>query len=221
MKQDHSRIAIILDRSGSMGSVAAVTVSSFNEFINQQKSVPGTADLLLVRFDNEYEVVYDKPLADAPPLTHETYQPRGTTALHDAIGQTIDDLGKRLDASAEADRPSKVIVCIMTDGFENASRRYSRDRVAEMIKHQTEKYGWAFTFLGANQDAILTGEKLNIPMASSLTYAQTAAGTSGSVAAMSSSVADVRRGFTRHVSYNVGQRRAAMAQDEDKTPAGK
>lgn len=83
-----------------------------------------------------------------------TFVPRGSTALLDAIGRTIDDLGKQLEGTPEADRPNQVIIAILTDGEENCSRHHPWQSVAKLIRHQTENYHWQFLFLGANQDAI-------------------------------------------------------------------
>ena len=95
-------------------------------------------------------------------MNQDTYVPRGSTALLDAVGKTIDAVGERLAATAESERPSQVIISILTDGYENASQTYSKPKVAEMIKHQTEKYNWAFEFQAANMDAFAAAKELSI-----------------------------------------------------------
>jgi hypothetical protein len=164
-----TEIAFILDRSGSMSTMAHAAISGFNEFLlgqqntldDQQRSME--ANLTLVLFDTEYLMIHDRaPLKNALPLTSETYQPRGSTALLDAIGRTIDELGAKLAATPEADRPVKVIVAILTDGEENASRQFTMNEVNQRITHQTNQYAWEFLFLGANQDAIATAAHLGI-----------------------------------------------------------
>jgi len=102
------------------------------------------------------------PAAEVVPLDERTYIPRNTTALLDAIGRTIDELAERLEKLSESDRPGLVIVAVLTDGLENASKRYQWHEVAARIREQQEKYGWKFLFLGANQDAIETAAKMNI-----------------------------------------------------------
>lgn len=177
MKKDHAHISFILDRSGSMHSLCSEAIGGFNAFVESQRAAPGTADLSLLLFDHEYTPVLENvDLRTVQPLTAETYQPRGTTALLDAIGRTIDDLGTRLAALPERARPGKVIVAILTDGFENASRRYTRERVSAQIRHQQEKYDWEFVFLAANQDAIASAAALSIAAGDAVSFDATAAG---------------------------------------------
>ncbi|MBA3884070.1 MAG: VWA domain-containing protein [Chthoniobacterales bacterium] len=133
------------------------------------------------------------PVQAALPLNDETYEPRNNTALLDAIGQTIDELGKSLAALPEKDRPGQVIVAILTDGLENASRRYAWTDVADRIKQQTAGYKWTFLFLGANQDAIATAAQLNIAAGNSASYVADAAGSAASHAAFSRKARALRR----------------------------
>lgn len=171
-------ITIILDRSGSMESVKADTIGGFNNFLGEQQKVEGEASLSLVQFDDQYEVVYeDKAIRAADRLTEATFQPRGSTALFDAVGRTINSTGQRLALTAEADRPDKVLFVIMTDGFENASREFTAAQISEMINHQRYIYKWEFMFIGANQDAVLSAKEIGIPAAASLTYAANSEGT--------------------------------------------
>jgi uncharacterized protein YegL len=163
MNTNLSEIICILDRSGSMSSIRNDAIGGFNTFLESQKAVPGEARLTLVLFDDQYDVVHRAaPLKQVPGLDEATFVPRGTTALLDAIGRTVDDVGRRLAAIPEADRPGKVIVAILTDGMENSSRRYTRDRVFDMIRHQQDVYSWEFIFLAANQDAIATAAGIGI-----------------------------------------------------------
>ncbi|WP_269522419.1 vWA domain-containing protein [Coraliomargarita parva] len=172
MNNDLTYIAFILDRSGSMQSMAQEAIGGFNAFIEEQKKEPGDVRLSLVLFDHEYQpTVTDMPIQEMPPLTAEDYQPRGTTALLDAMGRTIDDLGKTLAALPEAERPGGVIVVTLTDGLENASQDYSSAMVAQKVKHQQAKYGWQFLFLGANLEAAEQAEALNIQRADRSVYA--------------------------------------------------
>jgi len=100
------------------------------------------------------------------------------TALLDAMGRTIDDLGEQLAAMPEDGRPGTVIVVTLTDGLENASKDYTREKVAERVKHQEEKYGWEFIFLGANLDSINEAEAFGIQRASSKVYSSVEEGMS-------------------------------------------
>jgi hypothetical protein len=190
MKTD---ISIVLDRSGSMASVRTDTIGGFNTFIEEQRKQPGECAVSLVQFDDSFEVLYtEKSVQDAPLLTPETFLPRGSTALLDAIGRTIVATGARLSAIHEAMRPEKVIFVIITDGQENASKEFSKQQIADMIKLQRETYKWDFVFLGANQDAIAVGGSLGVARDSSLTYAHDGAGTRSAFMSTSGHVSSLR-----------------------------
>jgi len=132
MKTD---ITVVLDRSGSMESIAGDVIGGLNTFVRAQAQVEGEACFTLVQFDDHYEVVHAHvPVQDVPPLTDQTYVPRGSTALLDAIGRTIVATGARLAMMAEADRPQVVIFAVQTDGLENASREFTRQQVFDMIR---------------------------------------------------------------------------------------
>ncbi len=190
-----THITVILDRSMSMSMCKEGTITGYNEFLRKQKAEPGEATFTLVQFDHEYKVSYDGTLGLAPELTYETFQPRGNTALNDAQGKAITELGAKLAATKKEDRPDNVIIVIMTDGGENASREYTHKQVAELIKHQQEKYSWSFLFIGANQDAVQIGSTYNISKGSSLTYNVGAAAATMGVA--SNFVRSARTGSTR------------------------
>lgn len=163
MNPNLTEIAYILDRSGSMQILQEAAISGFNDFLQSQLDVPGDARLTLVLFDDQYLVpVAAKPVEEVPRLNASTYVPRGSTALLDAIGETIDTLGRRLAGTPEPERPGKVIVVIFTDGMENASHCFQWRDIASRIHHQRDKYNWEFIFLAANQDAIATAAQLNV-----------------------------------------------------------
>ncbi|MDR3799159.1 MAG: VWA domain-containing protein, partial [Terracidiphilus sp.] len=185
MRDNFTRIAIVLDRSGSMESCKESTVAGFNEFIRTQREIPGEATVKLVQFDDQYETVFDKPLKECPELTQNTFVPRGSTALLDAQGRTIVEMGQELVALPESERPSKVIVVTLTDGMENASKQYNLDKIGEMIREQRDKYSWDFVFLGANQDAIATAAAMSIPLPSAMSYSTSKAGVAATMAAVS------------------------------------
>lgn len=176
-----TEIAFILDRSGSMHSMTHAAIAGFNEFLAAQqatlddhgKPLPTTFSLIL--FDHEYLPIYNRQdIGLARPLDAETYVPRGNTALLDAIGRTIDHIGRELAAAPEPDRPNKVIIAILTDGEENSSRLYTLDDINRRITHQTEKYSWEFLFLAANQDAIATATRMGIHAGQAATIAANA-----------------------------------------------
>lgn len=189
-----TEIVFVLDRSGSMGSVAGSAVAGFNEFLHDQQALPGQARFTLVLFDDEYLLAADAvPVAEVAHLDAGTYVPRGSTALLDAIGLTVDSLGRRLATTPEPERPAKVIVAILTDGHENASHRYSSADIAGRIRHQRDKYGWEFLFLGANQDAIATAAQMDIAPANAATFTADVAGAKASFKASSRKAAALRQ----------------------------
>jgi len=211
MKDNFTRIAIVLDRSGSMESCKESTVAGFNEFIRTQKEIPGEATVKLVQFDDQYETVFDKPLKECPELTQHTFVPRGSTALLDAQGRTIVELGQELAALPESERPSKVIVVTLTDGMENASKQYNLDKIGEMIREQRDKYNWDFVFLGANQDAIATAAAMSIPLPSAMSYSTSKAGVAATMAAVSHYVGAARKGNA--AAFSTEDRKSAMEKD--------
>lgn len=157
MNQNLTEIAYILDRSGSMQSLCEPAITGFNSFLREQQDTPGEATFSLVLFDDEYQLHADRsPICEVRPLDASSYVPRGCTALLDAIGRSVDHIGKQLAITAEKDRPAQVIVAIYTDGYENASTDYTEQQIRQMIRHQTNHYGWKFLFLGAHEDAITT-----------------------------------------------------------------
>ena len=193
MNKNYTEIAFILDRSGSMESCQNAAIEGFNRFLRDQQQAEGLAKLTLVLFDDEYLVAAQSlPVQELVALTRETYVPRNTTALLDAIGRTINALGQRLAQTPEEDRPGQVIVTILTDGLENASQTFTWEDVAAKIKDQTETYRWTFLFLGANQDAIATAAQMNIAAANSATYAADAVGSRSSIYAASKKVRAMR-----------------------------
>ncbi len=193
MKKDLTYIAVVLDRSGSMGGVRDDTIGGFNAFLEEQKQQPGQVLFTLVQFSDLPEVqVFSVPLAEVQPLTRATYVTQGWTALYDAIGVTIDSVGAALRALPEDQRPSKVLVMIQTDGFENKSILYDRDRIAGMIRHQREKYSWDFAFVGATESAIADAVELNIPRTFTTLYLPSAEGTAGVIRTASAAVANYR-----------------------------
>ncbi len=165
--------------------------------LEDQKKQPGEAKLTLVQFDHEYQVDYDgMPIQDVPPLTSATYVPRGATALLDAIGRAINAVGGRLSNTPENEKPSKVIVAIMTDGGENASHEFKNAQITKMIKHQTEVYKWEFLFLSAGPDVFATARSYGIPVGNTILFAATSVGTKSSMAQTSGAISSFRAGET-------------------------
>ncbi len=154
-----TEIICVLDRSGSMGSIASETIGGFNSFIEEQKKVEGKARVTLVQFDNVYEMVYQgTKLKEVPVLDSNTFKPRGMTALYDAIGKTLTEQRKRIEADKWAD---KVIVVILTDGGENSSQEFNQKTVQQLTKDAQDSL-WSFVYLGANQDSFDAAQSFGI-----------------------------------------------------------
>lgn len=162
MNMNLAEIIFLLDRSGSMGGLETDTIGGFNAFIEKQRQMEGKTIVTAVLFDDKYEILWNGIDAVKAKLTDKEYYVRGTTALLDAAGRTILDVGCRLSKTNEDQRPGKVIFVITTDGMENASREFTYAKVKELIKHQQEKYNWEFIFLGANIDASKEADSLGI-----------------------------------------------------------
>ena len=178
IKNGITELVFILDRSGSMSGLESDTIGGFNAMIEKQKKQDGECYVSTVLFDDVSEVLHDRvKLADIKPMTDDEYTVRGCTALIDAIGGAIHHIGNIHKYARNEDVPEHTIFVITTDGMENASRKYSSDKVKEMIERQKEKYGWEFLFIGANIDAVETAERYGISKDRAVNYVPDSAGT--------------------------------------------
>lgn len=156
-----THITFIIDRSGSMGSCWDDVIGGYKDFVQKQKAAEGECTFSLIAFDNQYSKPIDG--ADIQIVTESldelNIRPRGGTALYDAIGRAINETNSALAGVCECCAPSKKIVVIQTDGYENASREFSASKIKDMIKHQTEKHDWQFMFIGADKNACLSASR--------------------------------------------------------------
>lgn len=168
-RSDLTHLYFLLDRSGSMQSIKLDTEGGFAAFIDEQrKAVAGECRVTLAQFDNSYELVYtDKPLPEVPALE---LQPRGSTALLDSLGRLITDAGAALAALTEQQRPGTVVVAVMTDGMENASKEWTHPAIKALVEQQTNAYNWQFLYMGADQDAIEVGASIGVAAGHAVTY---------------------------------------------------
>jgi hypothetical protein len=165
---DLTLIAVLVDRSGSMAHWRDDMEGGLNAFVESQASEPGDAEITLAQFDTKYEPVWPLgPINDAPKYT---LMPRGCTALLDAMGRFITQVGEELAKRDEADRPGKVIVCIVTDSLENSSVDWTRKSVKALVEQQRDQWQWEFVFLGADIDAVQEGASVGVPHRSTLTF---------------------------------------------------
>lgn len=213
MNPNLTEIAYILDRSGSMSTMQEPAVAAFNAFIRAQLDVPGTARLTLVQFDDAYEVhIESRHIQEVPQLTAATYQPRGSTALLDAIGRTLHDTDTRLKSLPAEQQPGKVVFAIFTDGMENASHRYTSKHISDLIRLYREEKGWEFLFLAANQDAIATAASMSMDTHSTTNVAFTADAIRSTGSAMARKVRAMRM-------KSSGKMDAQAAEDDAKSMA--
>jgi hypothetical protein len=211
----YTDITMVLDRSGSMQSIKDDTIGGFDAFTSEQRRLPGRCTVSLVQFDNVYEEVYTgRDLADVPSLT---LVPRGSTAMLDAIGRAVNATGARLAAMPEDRRPGTVIVGIMTDGLENASREFTYPMVKALIEQQEQVYGWTFMYMGANQDAIEVGASLGVARDRSLTYAGPKV--AAAMGAYSASVGTIREAVAAGAPVEQARRRAAYSDEQRRKAA--
>lgn len=191
----YTHISVVLDRSGSMSSMSSAVVSGFDKFIEDQKKEDGKATLSLVRFDDVYEVVHD--FIDISKMKGLKLDPRGSTALLDAMGRTLEETRATVLGMKKEDAPAKVIFVFITDGEENASTKYTRKQIFEMIKalkdpERGDQVNWEFVFIGANQDAIAEGASYGIRATSSITFDATAAGATAAFSSLSKGISCYR-----------------------------
>jgi len=209
---NYTAIMLLVDRSGSMQSIRESAEAGIHEFIvSQAAQTTGRRTIRLAQFDMEYELVHPSVLAkDAPTFT---LQPRGSTALLDAMGRSIGEFGAELAALPEDQRPGTVIYAVMTDGAENSSREFTWDTIKAVVEHQESHYGWEILYLGANQDAIATGANLGIRVSRSMTYSASGVGTKAAYNSMHTYVATAATGAP--ATFTDEDRQAAMATDDD------
>ena len=193
MRKGLTEVVFILDRSGSMSGLEADTIGGFNSMIAKQKKEAGEAYISTVLFDDQTEVLYDRvPIQRVEPMNDNQYYVRGCTALLDALGGAIRHIGNVHKYAREEDRPEKTLFIITTDGMENASHKYSYDKVKKMVERQKKEYGWEFLFLGANIDAIEVAGRFGIAANRAINYKCDSKGTQLNYEVLSRTVSEFR-----------------------------
>lgn len=187
-RSDLTHLYFLLDRSGSMQSIKSDIEGGFAAFVEEQRAGAGECRATLAQFDDVYEVVYaDRPVADVPALD---LRPRNMTALHDAMGRLVTDAGAAIAALPADQRPGTVIVAIMTDGMENASKEWTGASIKALVSQQSTAYDWTFMYMGADQDAVEVGVSLGIDRDHSVTYGRSKS--REAMGAASAKIADLR-----------------------------
>ena len=202
-------IAALLDRSGSMETSKDATEDGWRELLNEQRLQPGRCDVTLAQFDTTYELLYPPtPIERVPDLVLE---PRGMTALLDSMGRFITEVGERLSALPEDERPGHVICMIMTDGMENSSVEWSWKAVRDLVDRQRDQWNWHFIFLGSNIDAIEVGARMGVAADDAITYDSNHYTSTVAVqGAASAWISSARAG--RKARFSDAERSAAMGQ---------
>lgn len=191
------QIICILDRSGSMSNLAADTIGGYNSFIEQQKSKAGAAEVTTVLFDNQYEKIYEAvDLNEVPELTSAEYYARGTTALLDATGMTITEALSKMEREKICPAKRRVLIMIMTDGYENASKEFTKAKVKALVEGTTKEYDWNYIFIGANIDSAAEAGGIGIRRDHAASYAPNSAGVKKSFDIMSEAADEVRESGT-------------------------
>ncbi len=188
-----TELVFILDRSGSMSGLEADTIGGFNAMIEKQRKEEGECFVSTVLFDNDSEVLHDRVrLSKIKPMTDKDYTVRGCTALIDAIGGAIHHIGNVHKYARPEDVPAHTMFIITTDGMENASKKYTSERVKGMIERQKERDGWEFLFIGANIDAVETAARYGIDRDRAVNYNADKEGTRVLYESVSRAVCNVR-----------------------------
>ncbi len=163
MRVKCTELVFILDRSGSMAGLEDDTLGGFNSMIEKQKTIDGEVIVSTVLFDHDFKVLHHRePLNKVTPLTRKDYYVRGTTALLDAIGRSIQKIRHIHHQHQETEVPDKTMFIIITDGMENASKEYDTTQIKALIEKTTKENEWEFIFLGANIDAIDVGQRFGM-----------------------------------------------------------
>ncbi len=171
-----TELIFIVDRSGSMGGLESDTIGGFNSTISDQKKIEGETRVTTILFDNFFEVLHDRiNLQDIAPLTAENYFVRGSTALYDAVALGIRKIANVQKQTMGDGRADKVIMVIITDGYENSSRETNAAMLHKMID-DCKKDGWEFLFLGADIDAQAAAGSIGIESHRASNYVKDAQG---------------------------------------------
>jgi len=193
MKKGLTELVFILDRSGSMSGLERDTIGGFNSMITKQREEEGEANITTVLFDNSYKVLHDRVnIKELKDMTDKDYYVGGSTALLDAIGTTIKSVNKTQKELPEEEKAEKVIFVITTDGMENASCHYDRDKIKKMIEKKQTKKNWQFMFLGANMDAVSEAGRIGIKADRAVTYANDSVGVRKNYAAVGGTISAMR-----------------------------
>lgn len=192
MKNNLTEVVFILDRSGSMSGLEDDTIGGFNSMLKKQREEDGEANVTTVLFDDKIEMLHKRVnIKEIKNITSKDYYVRGCTALLDAIGHSINFM-INVQKNKKEEKAKNVLFIITTDGYENASKEYSYEKINKMITYEKEKYNWQFLFLGANIDAISTAKNFGISEEFASNYVSDEVGTQITYEVMNSVISNCR-----------------------------
>lgn len=198
-------VTFLLDETGSMESIKDDTIGGFNSYLSRLKASETPIDFTLIKFDSRRieKVWVAAPVADVKELDETTYQPGAATPLIDAAYKTIKAIEKFLNG-----QKPKVIVCIQTDGHENASTEHSWEELNALIKEKTAA-GWQFNFLGTGIDAYDTGARMGVAAASTMSTGRSGQHVRASYAAAGESALRYASGRASSSEFSMAERRSS------------
>jgi len=210
---EKTHIHCVLDRSGSMANIIDDSIGGLNAFLDDQRDLPDDATISIAFFDHEYEMYIEMmDIKEVKNLTRKDWQPRGTTALNDAIGKSVNDLKTKF-AKLGNEKPDKVLICVVTDGHENSSREFKPEMVKKLITDCENNDNWAFVYLAANQDAFAVGSSLGFSGGNTINYMATADGVTNMSAQVNSLTSTYRSMSVNDDDFK--DKKSNLAPDED------
>ena len=209
---NYTAMLLVIDRSGSMAGIRDDMVGGLTTMLAEQTAEPGLLTVDIVTFDTVIETQCS--LADPKDITI-TLEPRGATALFDAIGQSVTGFGRVLAGLPEHARPETVQIVVVTDGEENSSREFGLDAVRALVTRQKDEFNWDFVFLGANQDAVFAGQRLGFDAGSSMTFAVAPEAVTNMNASVDRYIKDVRG--KRKRMFDADERLSSMIVDPEQS----
>lgn len=208
---NYTHIALVVDRSGSMANLASDMNEAIRYVMREQDKEPGERIVDVTTFDT----VIDHPYTGVHPLdvVNDIIVPRGSTALNDALGTTIVTLGEKFAAMDEGDRPGNVIIVVVTDGYENASKEYTTKQVRALVERQKNEWGWVFMYLATGIDAFAASESIGVDRAQTIAFAGSSAGVQNVYDGLHANMSRASRGDRS--GYIQSERDAAMMDDKE------
>ena len=184
-------LGVVLDQSASMSSLINAVITGFNALVDEQRTTQG-ANFSLELFNNTSQMLYDAvPIGEVPPLRQESYKTDGGTALNDAIAAMIQAIGRRVG------HRTRVLIAILTDGEENASRKFSKADILQMLTYRRTTYDWQFIFIGP-PEALDYALSIGIPKSNVVSFSADAGGVTAIMARLSKSLKPYQFGDRRY-----------------------